>query len=250
MQYLKHVYHIREMLLDKFLNKDFVNNDSGSLSGTRTVEITGASFVATENSIFGTPNTEYIQHELDWYLSKSLNVNDIPDKVPQIWKAVSTDDGRINSNYGYLMFDEKNGKQYDNALNALIANPMTRRATMIYTRPTMHTDWCSDGMSDFVCTNAVQVFIRRNALELVVQMRSNDAVFGYLNDYAWHKYIQDRIIKEYNERTGGTVRAGSIHWQVASLHVYERHFYLLEHFAKTGKTSITKKDFNERYKKQ
>jgi thymidylate synthase len=53
-------------------------------------------------------------------------------------------------------------------------------------------------------------------------MRSNDAVFGYKNDWAWQKHVLDSLCKELN------VPAGQIYWNVSSLHIYERHFGLLK----------------------
>jgi thymidylate synthase len=214
------VNDIRNLLAQQYINRQFTTDKSG----VKTVELVGASFIADEALIFGTENEEYIKHELDWYLSQSLNVNDIPGKTPAIWKAVSTPEGLINSNYGYLALGEENGSQYQNVLNELLVNTESRRAVMIYTRPTMHKDWCAGGMSDFICTNAVQFLIRDGKLHVIVQMRSNDAVFGYKNDFAWQKYIQWCLIEDLVKRTRQLLLAGSITWQVGSLHVYERHF--------------------------
>ena len=199
-------------------------------TGVSTIEMVGASFIADEPTIFGELNHEYIQHELDWYLSRSLNVNDIPGKVPAIWKSVATPAGFINSNYGYLTLDSKNHNQYQNTLNELILNPNSRRAIMIYTRPTMHDDWHKGGMSDFICTNAVQYLIRDGKVHCVVQMRSNDVVFGYRNDYAWQKYILGCLVEDLECHTGKKLIAGDITWQVGSLHVYSRHFKLIEDY--------------------
>lgn len=198
-----------------------------------TLEIVGESFIADEESIFGQPNQDYIDRELAWYQSGSLNVNDIPGGAPTIWKRVATPTGEINSNYGHLLFSEENGLQFEHVVQALIADPGTRRATAIYTRPSMHADWNRDGMSDFVCTNAVQYLIRENQLVMVVQMRSNDVVFGYRNDYAWHRWTQQQLIKDLAEH-GIHVEPGSIIWNAASLHIYERHFWILDHFIETG----------------
>lgn len=228
------VQTIRETLVEKYLRGEIVTNDTGSLSGADTVEIVGASFIADANVIFGTPNFKYIQNEIDWYISRSLNVNDIPNGAPAIWKAVATPKGEINSNYGFLIFDKANGSQCLNVIDTLVASPESRRATMIYTRPTMHDDFNREGMSDFVCTNAVQYLIRRGRLDVVVQMRSNDAIYGYKNDFAWQLYVQDFVRKSINERTDFKLELGDIHWQASSFHVYERHFYLLKHFAMTG----------------
>ena len=99
---------------------------------------------------------------------------------------------------------------------------------MIYQRPTMHNDFNVDGMSDFICTNAVQYMVRDNSVHGVVQMRSNDVVFGYRNDYAWQKFVLDRLVKDLNDFGENTYSRGDITWQVGSLHVYERHFKFID----------------------
>lgn len=202
-------------------------------TGVKTVEIVGASFIADEPTIFGSLNDEYIKKELDWYLSQSLYVKDIGEPVPKIWTAVSDSSGKINSNYGYLIYSKNNGLQFDSVLEELLSNKDSRRAVMIYTRPTMHKDYNSDGMSDFICTNAVQYLIRDGALHTIVQMRSNDVVFGYRNDYAWQHYVSSSLLKSYNDclqDQADEIELGSITWQVGSLHVYERHFSLIEDY--------------------
>ena len=221
------IKQIRNYFVEQHAAKNFVVDKTG----VSTLELVGASFCADEPSIFGELNHEYIQHELDWYLSESLNVNDIPGKVPQIWKSVATPDGLINSNYGYLVFSEENYDQYSSVLNELVVSPNSRRAVIIYTRPTMHTDWCKDGMSDFICTNAVQYLIRDGKIHCVVQMRSNDIIFGYRNDYAWQKFMLDLLVSNYNHKLNRDLIAGDITWQVGSLHVYERHYGLIEKYA-------------------
>jgi thymidylate synthase len=152
----------------------------------------------------------------------SLNVYDIPEPVPAIWKAVADKDGFINSNYGWCIYSEENGSQFKNVVEQLKANPDSRRATMIYNRPSMHQDYNKNGMSDFMCTNAVQYLVRDGHVNALVYMRSNDAVFGYKNDFAWQKHVLDQVAEE----TG--IPAGTIYWNVASLHVYERHFELVK----------------------
>lgn len=215
---------LREELVAKYKAKRFVNG---------TVELVGESFLANQPTIFGAPNFDYTDRELDWYRSGSLNVNDIPGGAPKIWKQVATPEGEINSNYGYLFLDERNGSQLENVIRHLIADPGTRRATAVYTRPSIHKDWNWNDMQDFICTNAVQYLIRDNKLDVVVQMRSNDVVFGYRNDYVWHCYAQQLVISDL-AANGVRVQAGSIIWNAASLHVYERHFWLLDHFIETG----------------
>jgi thymidylate synthase len=151
----------------------------------------------------------------------SLNVYDIPEPVPAIWKAVADENGFINSNYGWCIYSEDNGSQFKNVVAELNRNPDSRRATMIYNRPSMHQDYNKNGMSDFMCTNAVQYLVRNGYVNALVYMRSNDAVFGYKNDFAWQKHVLDQVAEETS------IPAGNIYWNVASLHVYERHFDLI-----------------------
>ena len=193
-------------------------------TGVKTIEIINASFEADEPYIIREPNEDYIKREIEWYESKSLNVNDIPGDTPQIWKDVADDNGIINSNYGHLIWSSDNICQYDNVRMELGENPGSRRATMIYTRPTIWLDAWKNGMNDFICTNNVQYFIRNNTLITCVYMRSNDAVFGYNNDLAWQKYVRDKLIDDLEIDTYTRYEAGPIYWNVSSLHVYERHF--------------------------
>jgi len=199
-------------------------------TGVKTIEILGASFVADKPAIFGTPNEEYIKAEIDWYNSKSTNINDIfEDKEPpQAWQYTANKHGEINSNYGHLIFSKKFHKQYEQVLKELCeVNPDSRRASMIYQRPSIWREYKENGKNDFICTNAVTYYIRNNMLHAVVQMRSNDVIFGYRNDYAWQRHVQEQLQHDLYFN-GIKTELGYIYWQVQSLHVYERHFHLVK----------------------
>jgi thymidylate synthase len=92
----------------------------------------------------------------------------------------------------------------------------------------MHEDFNKNGMSDFMCTNNVQYLIRGGLLHAMVYMRSNDAVYGYKNDYAWQEYVQKSLLQFIQNKTGAKYGVGNIFWNVSSLHVYERHFELVK----------------------
>ena len=158
----------------------------------------------------------------------SLNVNDIPGGPPQIWQQVADKDGFINSNYGWCIYSEENGNQFTKVVDELLASPLSRRATMIYNRPSMHEDYNKNAMSDFMCTYSTQYYIRDGLLHASVFMRSNDAVFGYKNDYAWQRYVQEEVLAAVNGRKGTVYGLGDLHWNAGSLHVYERHFKFVE----------------------
>ena len=209
------VEHIRQHFVDELAAGNFITDKTG----VKTIEMLGATFEADEPMIFGEVNEDYVERELQWYKSMSLYVDDIPGKTPAIWQQVASKHGKINSNYGWAIWHKNNHLQYAHVLNELTFSPNSRRAVMIYTRPSMWEDYKEDGMSDFMCTNAVQYMIRDEQLVAVVQMRSNDVVFGYRNDYAWQKYVVDRLSEDLS-----LIKLPKIIWHVGNLHVYERHF--------------------------
>jgi len=239
------VKNIRDMLGEKLKNQSFTSVDREStmmqLTGGSTIELIGESFIVDEYTLFGETNWDYVHREEEWYDSQSLNVNDIPGGAPEIWKAVADKDGFINSNYGYLVYSDKNEGQYERVIDELQQNPASRRAIIIYTRPSIWREFNENGRSDFICTNTVQYLIRNNKLHAIVNMRSNDAIFGFRNDVQWNVTVQIRMAA----RLG--IPTGSIIWQTGSLHVYARHFYLVDHFNKTGELTITKAKYNELY---
>ena len=51
----------------------------------------------------------YIKHELEWYQSQDLYIKGHPGiENNKVWKYCATEDGRVNSNYGWCIFSEDN----------------------------------------------------------------------------------------------------------------------------------------------
>ncbi len=226
---------IRRHFIHELEYKNFIEDRLGS----KTIEIIGASFLANEPVIFGKPNQNYIDREIDWYMRMSTNIHDIYEDErppPKAWEYAADPHGNINSNYGKLIFDDKFHHQYNMVLKELEANPDTRRACMVYNRPSIWTEYNEGGKDDFICTNAVTYYLRKDKLakhmtsndkvkdliDCVVQMRSNDVIFGYRNDWAWQQYVLQCLCDEL-----GNVSPGQMIWQVQNLHVYEKHFDLV-----------------------
>ena len=221
---------ILKLFKNKYKNDEFRGN---------TVELQNIHFICDKDYIVREPNYDYAKREIEWYESQSLNVNDIPGGAPTIWKQVATSLGYINSNYGWCIFGEDNGKQYEHCLKSLLKDHMTRQAVMIYTRPQMQTDWNKNGMHDFMCTHYVHCFLNEvqhpennvevYELKYIVYQRSCDAVFGFNNDFQWHKYVYDKL---YNDLIEAGIPMSEnkpfIEYNCGSLHVYDRHFKHLE----------------------
>ncbi len=217
---------ILKIFKDKYKRGEF-RTIGNAVQQSKTIEIQNANFIADKDWIVREPNYEYFNRELEWYLSQSLNVNDIPGGAPMMWKACADKDGFVNSNYGWVIFSEDNGSQYESCKKKLIDDPHTREAIMIYNRPSMQTEYNKNGMHDFMCTQNVQYFINENKahktfLDCIVNIRSNDAVFGYDNDFLWFNYVLQKLANDLD------IIPGIIYWNAGSLHVYERHFKFLE----------------------
>ncbi len=247
MSYLKQTaVDIRKQLGTLLTNEKYtsINREKSmtAIVGSKTIELIGASFIAEEDVIFGKMDWDYVHREADWYKSQSRSVDDFPGGPPAIWKAIaSKKDSTVNSNYGWAVRSPENGAQFGKVVAELKKNPESRRAVIIYTRPSMWEEYNLDGRSDFMCTNAVQYLVRDGKVHACVQMRSNDAVIGYKNDRSWQYDVMCDVAKELG------VEEGDLHWSAGSLHVYERHFYLVDHYVKTGEEHITKKAYRELY---
>lgn len=210
---------IVNILKTKYKNQQF--DDTGNIS------IISASFIANKPYIIKEPNQDYIMRELKWYLSESLNVNDIEGKIPKIWQQISDKDGFINSNYGWTTFSKENYNQFDKVLTELSTNKHSRQGIIIFIRPTMHEDSKKNGMHDFICTYCYNFKIENDKLYMIVNMRSNDCVYGYNNDYAFADYVFNKMLNEL-QKTYNNLSKGVIFWKADNFHVYPRHFKFLD----------------------
>lgn len=238
---LSNVEDVREQFGELYNTKSGIVTDK---TGVKTIEIIGAQFTADEDTIFGKVNEEYIRREFEWYDTHSFSVKDMKGgKPPDVWLKTAGPEGHVNSNYGGLVYSGANEYQFHHTLEELKKNPDSRRAVMIYNRPMIWYDYVKYGMNDFICTMYCHYFIRKNTLETIVYMRSNDVVFGYKNDYAWQERVTEHL---YNELclTYPTLKKGGILWNAGSIHIYERHFYLIDYYLSTGVIDVSKSEYH------
>lgn len=202
-------------------------------SGVKTVELLNmvVDLDPTQPIIdlgFKKTNESYVQKELSWYLNQDLNVYPQMSDIT-IWIKVCDKDGFINSNYGWCIFSKENYSQYDYAVNELKNNQSSRRACMMYNRPSMTEDYNKNGRSDYICTIYTQLFIRDNKLIYNVKQRSCDAIYGFFNDFAWHCYVYDKVFKDLL-LTYPSLEIGHINYSIDSFHIYEKHFKFFDNF--------------------
>ena len=226
-----------QQLQDKVDTEDFViNANCNNPSGTKTVELLCPRISLDpyqpllEFNGRKTPE-KYAMLEIEWYDSMSLSVEKIGEHA-KIWKDVASKDGLVNSNYGWCIYSGQNYNQYQHCLNELKANPDSRRACMIYTRPSMWLDHNANGMSDFICTWGTHLFIRNNKLVYIVLQRSMDAIFGLFSDFFWHCTVYQRFYRDLQDHMPN-LEVGEIIYCPESFHVYERHFDMLKKICAT-----------------
>ena len=218
-------------IINKFYNK--INNKEFVIdkTGCKIVELICENIALDPDPILNfnikKTNEDYCKHELDWYNSQDLNVKEIA-RCAKLWNSVCDKQGNVNSNYGWCIYSDANYNQYINCRNELIQNKETRRAVMIYNRPSMWKDFNNDGMNDFICTFDTQCFIRDNKLCYIVNMRSCDFIFGFFNDFFWHCNVYNKLYQELIQFGYKDLQIGKIIWIANSLHVYERHFEMIK----------------------
>ena len=228
------LYNMYKLLYEKLEKNQFVIDKTGK----KLVEIMGAQFsldpslghhikVVNPDTgyVFRETNEQYVKKETLWHESMQLNIERVKDVT--IWQYCSGDNGEINSNYGWCAFHPDNGSQgksqFDHACEALFEQKDTRRAIIIYTRPTMHSDYKENGKNDFLCTTWNQFFIRDDKLEMFYVMRSNDSYFGTINNIPWAIYLYDTMFEALKE-VYPELKDGNIHWFSSSWHLYQGQF--------------------------
>lgn len=229
-------------LYNKITNKEFVNtgaNASQTVGQETYVELIArkvqldpyAPYIYIDKN-FQTPK-KYVKAELDWYKSMDLSIigHEGIESNPT-WQSCCTKDDKkeINSNYGWCVFSEENGSQYDNCLEVLKKDKTTRNAIIMYNRPEIYKDYKRDGMHDMICTFMSHFFIRNNKLYMIHNMRSNDIRYGFIcSDLAWNCFVYQNMYEDLKS-TYLDLEVGTIIWTSDSMHLYSRHFDDLKNF--------------------
>lgn len=233
-------------LYNKIIRNDFVTtgtNASQTAGQEAYVEILAkqvqldpyAPYIYLDKN-FQTPK-KYVKSELDWYKSMDLSIigHEGIESNPT-WQSCCTKDEKkeINSNYGWCVFSEENGSQYDNCLEVLKKDKTTRNAIIMYNRPEIYKDYKRDGMHDMICTMYSHFFIRDNRLYMIHNMRSNDVRYGFIcSDLAWNCFVYQNMYEDLKS-TYPDLEVGTIIWTSDSMHLYSRHFEDLKNFIECG----------------
>lgn len=199
-----------------------------------------ANWVATNDSMVGEVNPDWVRRELDWFNLGSDLLADMEGPVPKLFNACGGWDGKVNSAYGHILFGDgllpsQRTSLYNRIIESILKEGLhTRHAVAIISDRDVHELAYHNGRNDFICTNALNIMVdHENRLHIIAQMRSMDAVFGYRADYSMWDSLMIRLLKDLASlRKEGIisqypVTRGDITFQVANLHVYPRHFAAL-----------------------
>lgn len=169
--------------------------------------------------------SRYIAAELLWYFTGRNDI-DFISKFAKFWEQLDNGDGTVNSAYGNLLFREFNLKgmtEWEWAFGSLAGDRDTRQAVVHFNKP----DHKWKGNKDFVCTLNGTFQIRDGKLNFKVHMRSNDMVLGTATDVAFFCLLQQQMLSLLKP-TYPNLELGTYVHEVDSMHIYERHFGLVE----------------------
>ena len=188
-------------------------------AGTKAIFNESFSLLYPEDKIITTPkrkfNLDYADFEWDWYLKGDRDAKEIGDRA-KIWKQMMVPGTtEVNSNYGYFW---NYNDQLKRVIQDLKSNPETRRAIVVHY--ILHE--LDRYKYDTPCNDVLNFYVKDNKLHLTVFARSIDLVFGFSND----QYTFAKLMEKVSLETGYEI--GTMNWMITNLHVYPRHYSLLE----------------------
>lgn len=168
--------------------------------------------------------------ELAWHLSGSDNLEQIA-YYASIWRKFSEDGEKIRGScYGKKIFSRSGASesQWDRLVRLLKHDPNSRRAVLNMQDEQDTLDALSP---DVPCVTSCQFLIRDKKLDVIVNMRSNDVIWGLPYDVFLFSMFQEMLAIELN------IGLGRYYHFAGSMHLYERHFNLAAQILEEGENS-------------
>lgn len=177
-------------------------------------------------------NLSYCKKEWLWYLGAD-KYDDSIEKHATMWAKLKQPDGSYYSNYGQYLFaagpTERGYSQFNYVLWTLRRDPDSRRASIVLLRQ----EHLFPENTDVVCTYGINFTIEQSRLHMTVMMRSNDVVFGFTNDafcfWQLHRFMYVLLKLKYPD-----LKLGRYEHFTNSMHVYERHYEMLNEICASG----------------
>mgnify|MGYP003647724630 FL=1 len=152
--------------------------------------------------------------ELFWYLSGSASLEFIKYYIKKYTKE-SEDGATVYGAYGPRLYDARGVNQVRNIIEQLRENPRSRRAVIQIFDAADLSRPQERRRIEIPCTSTLQFLMPNGKLTLVVNMRSNDALFGLPHDVFAFTMLQELVARTLKVDVGKYVHF------VGSLHLYE-----------------------------
>lgn len=190
-------------------------------------------------------SVHYMVAELLWYLAGNDSTEWISN-YSSFWSKISDDGRTANSAYGARIFKphermcaavNENWTQWNYVIEELKKDPDSRRA-VIHIRSPQDSILAN---LDVPCTLSLQFFLRNDKVHMVTSMRSSDVILGLAYDVPAFTIFQELLALQLSSELGRSIGLGTYTHLSASLHVYERHFKMVE--------KILNEDWKQNYEK-
>jgi len=220
-----------QILKDLLKNPEYIANPRGM--EVREIincimEIEQPNINLYENSVRSSQK-KYIGAEILWYFS-GTNKIDFISNYASMWSKLTNEDGTVNSAYGNLVFKKKNEHgftQYGWVIESLKRDKDSRQAFMHFNVP----EHQFIANKDQVCTLVALFHIRDNKLNMTLNMRSNDVVLGFMTDFTFFNLIHQQVYLHMKAHYP-EISMGSYTHTSHSMHLYARHYELVENMLK------------------
>lgn len=190
----------------------------------------------------------YIIAELLWYLSGNDSTSWISN-YSAFWSKISDNGTTANSAYGSRIFKphdriaqtlSSSWTQWNYVIQELKNDPDSRRA-VIHIRSPQDSILAN---LDVPCTLSLQFFLRDEKVHMVTSMRSSDLILGLAYDVPAFTIFQELLALELTTLLQRKIGLGTYTHLSASMHVYEKHYNMLEKIA-NGQQQIISKELLE-----
>lgn len=179
---------------------------------------------------------EYFKAELPWYLSGDRRAELISPHA-SLWDKIKNEDGTLNSNYGFLVFQQTTPHPtlktstlpaFEWAARALERDVNTRQGMVTYN----NGGYNFEGNKDYICSQHQAFYIRKSAfghlhLLCFVALRSSDSIFGLTHNMPWWQLVYQQMYHRLL-RTYPGLLVSDIVVDIYSSHIYSKHFTLVQ----------------------
>lgn len=156
--------------------------------------------------------------EMIWYLSGSMNPDDLVSKYTKIWEPFREKDGSVAAAYGFRWRHHFGRDQIVDLVKHLQKEPSSRHAVVVTWDPADDGLGTGTKKMNVPCPFTFTVNIAGNKLHLHNIIRSNDMMLGCPHDVAGFVFLQYLLAAKLG------VQPGIYTHSISNAHIYENHF--------------------------